>query len=183
MFNCRVSQAAKTVQQGGVIAYPTEAVWGLGCDPFNADAVNKIIKLKKRPIEKGLILVAPSVDVVRDIFQISKAEYDLMSQPVTRATTYIIDHNNNIPSFITGRHSRVAVRVSKHPIVRPLCGLLNGLLVSTSANTSGAQAARYGFQARRYFGDQVDYYLPGNVNLSARPSRIIDIKTGAILRD
>lgn len=180
--NPRLAACARALVAGEVVAYPTEAVWGLGCDPFNASAVQEILTLKQRPAEKGLILVAASIDqfdfILRDL---APEHRQLLLQKWPGPRTYLVPHLDRIPRLVSGDHASVALRVSAHPVVRALCRLTGGPIVSTSANPQGRPPARYGFQARRYFGGQV-HYAPGQVNLSAKPSQICDLITGQIIR-
>ncbi|MDI9243765.1 L-threonylcarbamoyladenylate synthase [Marinobacter sp. CHS3-4] len=180
----QLAQAAQTIRSGGVIAYPTEAVWGLGCDPWDKDAVHRILELKQRPMEKGLIVVAGSV-----------AQIDFLLRPLPEAqrqialsywpgpvTCLIPDLEQQIPQTVRGRHSSIAVRVSDHPLIKALCGAIDGPLVSTSANPAGRQPARYSWQVRRYFQNRLDRLVPGNLGGHRKPSRIIDIVSGKQLR-
>lgn len=180
--NVRLRIAARAIQTGKVVAYPTEAVWGLGCDPFNTHAVRRILSLKKRDPAKGLILVAA------DMAQLEFLLADLPAQQ--RATlaaswpgpvTWLIPHQGKLPAVVTGMHDSVAVRVSAHPVVRALCQWVGGVIVSTSANPQGLAPARWGYRARRYFGQSV-IYAPGQVDLQARPSTIRDLSSGHTLR-
>ncbi len=185
MMDCgrpRLRQAISVLRAGGVIAYPTEAVWGLGCAYDNQHGVARILQLKSRSPKKGLILVAA------DINQFDFLLEDLDPQvcgPLRASwpgpTTWLVPHRNRLPDWISGEHNTVALRVSNHPTVQALCRGFGGPLVSTSANPQGARPARFGFQARRYFGESV-FYVPGRVGASARPSQIRDLSTGAVIR-
>ena len=161
--------ARRTVFSGGVIAYPTEAVWGLGCDPWDQEAVERILELKQRPVEKGMILVASSVDQIR-----------FLLDPLTRSMQ--AEAEPQIPGWVRGKHSSIAVRVSEHPVVRALCEATGMPLVSTSCNPAGRQPARHIWQVRGYFGDQLDWIVPGALGGNRKPSRIIDIVSGQQLR-
>lgn len=177
-------RARRTLLGGGVIAYPTEAVWGLGCDPWDALAVERILELKQRPMEKGMILVAASVEQVRFLLDPLPANLQetAMSYWPGPVTCLLPDVNEQIPEWVRGRHSSIAVRVSDHPVVRSLCEAAGMPLVSTSCNPAGRQPARHSWQVRRYFGDQLDWIVPGELGGNRKPSRIIDIVTGQQLR-
>ncbi|HTN34481.1 MAG TPA: L-threonylcarbamoyladenylate synthase [Marinobacter sp.] len=177
-------RARQILQQGGVIAYPTEAVWGLGCDPWNQSAVERILALKNRPVEKGMILVASSVQQVRFLL-------DLLPEHLQRkaeshwpgpVTCLLPDINQQIPAWVRGAHSTIAVRVSDHPVVRALCIAADMPLVSTSCNPAGEEPARNIAQVSRYFENQLDWIVPGELGGNPKPSRIIDIVTGQQLR-
>ena len=189
MLTTSVVEAAQSLKQGNVLAYPTEAVWGLGCDPFNEQAFHKILNLKQRPIEKGVILLAGHIDQVRPLLQNldSKRQHQVIQswtdRSVTeRATTWLLPVNAaQIPKWITGQHSQVAVRVTTHALCMALCHAFNGFIVSTSANPAGLEPARSLQDASQYFDSKVDY-LNGDLGLSQEPSRIIDAQTGQVIR-
>nr|WP_316838583.1 L-threonylcarbamoyladenylate synthase [Pseudohalioglobus sediminis] len=179
----RLRAAASALQAGGVVACPTEAVWGLSCDPENDEAVARVLQLKGRPVEKGLILVAASVSQLG--FLISELPADqrqLLDDSWPGPNTWLVPHRNRVQPWIHGAFDTVAVRVSSHPVVRSLCRAFGGPLVSTSANPAGAQPARCGFQVLRYFGGELDGLLPGAVGAAGRPSQIRDLKTGRVIR-
>ena len=178
----KVLTAVRKIQQGQVIAYPTEAVWGLGCEPFNRHAVTKILTLKKRPVSKGLILVAS--DIEQFYFILNDLDSRLLHK--LRASwpghqTWLVPHQNRVPHWITGKFETVALRVSSHPIVQAICSQLDSPIVSTSANSAGCVAAKTSFRVRRYFGRDV-FYAPGSVGLGSKPSQISDLISGEVLR-
>lgn len=176
--------ARRTLGLGGVIAYPTEAVWGLGCDPWNQPAVERILSLKQRPQEKGLILVAASVSQVA--FLLDALPESLRSKALAYwpgpITCLLPDPAGQVPEWVRGRHSTIAVRVSDHPVVTSLCEAAGMPLVSTSCNPAGRPPARYSWQVRRYFGSGLDWVTPGSLGGNRQPSRILDIATGNWLR-
>jgi len=176
--------ARRTVFHGGVIAYPTEAVWGLGCDPWDPQAVERILELKHRPVEKGVILVASSVDQIR--FLLDPLPRSLQAEAERHwpgpVTCLLPDVEQQVPEWVRGQHHSIAVRVSDHPVVRALCETTGMPLVSTSCNPAGRQPARTIWQVRRYFGNQLDWIVPGSLGGNRKPSRIIDIVSGKQLR-
>jgi L-threonylcarbamoyladenylate synthase len=180
----QLHRARQLLQQGGVIAYPTEAVWGLGCDPWNQSAVERILTLKKRPVEKGMILVACSVQQVRFLLDLlpEKLQREAESHWPGPVTCLLPDINRQIPEWVRGDHTTIAVRVSDHPVVRALCITADMPLVSTSCNPAGQEPARDITQVSRYFEDQLDWIVPGELGGNPKPSRIIDIVTGQQLR-
>lgn len=176
-----IRHAAHHIASGGVVAYPTEGVWGLGADPRNHHAVQTILKLKRRPIGKGVILVAAAIDQFEFILRhLNATQRAVLVASWPGPNTWLVPHNDEVPYWICGDHSTVALRVSAHPVVRALCERA-GPLVSTSANPQGLPPARTAFKARCYFGDQV-FYVPGQVNQNAKPSTIRDLMTGAVVR-
>ncbi len=180
-FNTRL--AASILHDGGVVAYPTEAVWGLGCDPDNAEAVAQILRMKERDPNKGLILVAASIEQFDDYLQGLPAQYmarlvDSWPGPVT----WLVPDNGTAPDWIKGRFPSVALRVSAHTLVQDLCNAVGGPIVSTSANRSGRPALTRHWQVRRAFADAVDYCLHGPLGGADKPSEIRDLVTGQIVR-
>ena len=155
---------------------------GLGCNPWNEDAVAKVLRLKRRPAGKGLIVVASNMgqlSAVVDFSKVTRQEEITGSWP--GPVTWLVPAGSATPPWLTGQYETLAVRVSAHPVVRQLCDKA-GLLVSTSANPSGCIPARTQRRARAYFGQDVDCYLPGNVGGDSRPSTIRDALTGRVLR-
>lgn len=177
--------ASHILRQGGVIAHPTEAVWGLACDPFSESAVDYLLALKGRPVDKGLILVSSNIDHFSSLLEPLSAETKAsFTQPRLRPTTWIVpDETKIIPAWIRGSHTGVAVRVSHHPLIKELSSFFGGPIISTSANPSGKSPAMSVRDIRRYFKGRLDYVLPGVLGGASRPSQIIDLGTGKILRD
>lgn len=175
--------ARDAIAAGGVVACPTEAVWGLSCDPWDEPAVMRLLELKRRPVNKGLILVAAAESQLQFLLDyVSPGQRGQLSATWPGPATWLVPHRGVIPPWISGDHDTVAVRVSGHPVVNALCTAWGGPLVSSSANRAGAQAPKEAFQVRRYFGERLDYILSGAVGGSARPSVIRDLASGRILR-
>ena len=180
----RLEQICGVIRAGGVIAYPTEAVWGLGCDPWNADAVERLLALKQRPQHKGLILVASSpkqIDYLLDPLADELRQQALQYWPGP-VTCLLPDPLGLVPGLVRGAHSSIAVRISAHPVVRALCDAAGHPLVSTSCNPGARAPARQPWQVQRYFRDQLDLVVPGPLGGEQNPSRILDIVTGSWLR-
>lgn len=182
MNSLHLKRAIHICKEGGVIAYPTEAVFGLGCLPLNEPAVYRILKLKDRPVSKGLILVAAHIDQLNTFVDFSKVKnvddiYNSWPGPIT----WVVPARPTTPSWLTGDHETLAVRVSSHPIVRSLCEEL-GPIVSTSANPQAAEPAKTNQEVRSYFQTEVDYVIPANITNTLRPTEIRDARTGDIIR-
>lgn len=177
-------QAVAVLRAEGVIAYPTEAVWGLGCDPFSEAAFARILELKARPLRKGVILVAASLEQVQPLLDpLPQALADQARAVWPGPVTCVLpDPLKQVPSWIRGAHGGVAVRVSAHPLVQALCTAFGGPLVSTSCNPTGRAPARRAWQVRQYFGEALDGILPGALGGQRRPTRIIDLQTQTLLR-
>lgn len=174
--------AARLLQEGGVVAYPTEGVWGLGCDPFNEAAVRRVLDLKQRPEAKGLIIIAASIDQVAGwLTGLTAAQRAACEATWPGPYTWVVP-DTRAPEWLRGRHASIAVRVSAHPGVQALCRTFGGALVSTSANRSGRPPAPGPLALRREFGRGLDYILPGRLGGDGKPSEIRDAVTGIVLR-
>lgn len=174
--------AARLLQGGGVVAYPTEGVWGLGCDPMNEAAVRRLLDLKQRPEAKGLIIIAASLAQVGQWLQgLDAAQHAACAATWPGPYTWVVPAAA-APAWLRGRHDSVAVRVTAHPGVQALCNAFGGALVSTSANISGKPPARDALQLRQQFGRALDYILPGRLGGDGKPSEIRDARTGIVLR-
>lgn len=181
LLSLRSARAA--LYDEGVIACPTEAVWGLSCDPDSATAVARLLALKGRPVHKGLILVAASMSQLDFLLaDLPGEQRDSLAASWPGPATWLVPHQGRVQPWIHGEHDTVAVRVSDHPVVRALCLAWGGPLVSTSANPAGCQPPRAAFQVRRYFGEQLDYLVPGAVGDAGRPSVIRDLASGRVIR-
>ncbi len=181
-----LAAAVDRLRAGGVIAYPTEGVWGVGCDPFDEAAVHRLLAIKARPVEKGMILIAGDEAQLDEVVDWARLPAD--RAVAVRATwpgphTWIVPALPQVPRWITGSHDSVAVRVSAHPAVVALCAAFGGPLVSTSANFAGEPAVR----AREALDPQLlarlDGVLAGETGGLDRPTPIRDARTGASLRD
>ena len=175
--------AAETVRRGGVIAYPTEAVYGLGCDPLEHMAVRRILALKQRDAAKGLILIASDMAQLAPFMApLPPAVSAKLAASWPGPVTWVVPAAPALPSWLSGGRSTLAVRVSAHPVVSALCDALGMAIVSTSANRSGQPAARTALAVRMQLGDGLDYILPGAVGGLNKPTEIREALTGKVLR-
>lgn len=175
-------QAATLIRAGGVVAYPTEAVYGLGCDPLNYPAVLRLLAIKQRPEDKGLILLASDAEQLRPWVNLDEDGWQKMRASWPGPVTFLVPPSPLVPNWITGRFEQVAVRVSGHPLARDLARLAGTPIVSTSANLTGRPSAKNRFQVGRQLGDEVDFIVTGQCNLADRPSSIVDLETGKVIR-
>lgn len=177
--------AVAALRAGGVIAYPTEAVWGLGCDPGHQMAVQALLRLKQRPVEKGMILVAADLQQLQgwaslDLLPDARQRAVLASWP--GANTWILPAGPRAPKWVTGDHSGLAVRISAHPLVAALCRAWGGPLVSTSANLAGEPPARTREELDPRLLSMLDGVLAGETGGLAQPTPIRDALSGDVLR-
>lgn len=175
--------ACRALHAGGVVAYPTEAVWGLGCEPRNRHACLKLLHLKQRDWRKGMILIAADFEQLRPYVA---ALDDKTLAPALRTwpgpATWLLPASEETPEWVRGDSDRIAVRVTNHPIARELCLRYGGALVSTSANRAGEPPAMNVAQVRLHLGSQLDGVLPGELGRLDRPTPIRDLLTGTLLR-
>ncbi len=175
--------AARVLRAGGLIAYPTEAVFGLGCDPANAAAVLRLLELKGRPMEKGLILIAAAFEDLAPLLEpLPAAVQEKLDKSWPGPVTWLVPARPLTPEWLRGSHTSLAVRVTAHGPAAALCRAFGGPIVSTSANPAGRRPARTALQVRRLFGNAVDYVLAGEVGPFARPSDIRDAITDRVIR-
>ena len=201
-----ISQAAQSLKEGQLLAYPTESVWGIGCDPYDKAAVQRILDIKQRPQAKGMIVVTDSAERLTPLLS---SLTDEQRAPILKSWQADSGHNNDddlqykqahtwllpiprtlittIPAWVTGQYQTVAVRVIAHPVIRQLCEQLVsannpfGLLVSTSCNPSGQSPAVTFNDAYAYFSEHISYLRAETLGYTL-PSQIRDATTGLIIR-
>jgi L-threonylcarbamoyladenylate synthase len=166
---------------GGVIAYPTEGVFGLGCLPDDIDAVARILRIKERSPQKGLILIAARPGQFDD--WIDPAMHSALPEPDPKQpVTWIVRPAVQVPAIVTGNNPGLAVRITTNPTAAAICDAVDMPIVSTSANVAGRPVARNTFVLRRNFGRLVDYVVPGECGPASGPSEIRELETGKVLR-
>lgn len=176
------SLAAIAIQRGEVIAYPTEAVYGLGCDPFNEAAVQHLLAIKERPIEKSLILVASDWEQVKQLTQpISETVLNKIFTTWPGPHTWVFPASAIAPHWITGNFSSIAIRISAHPTIQALCQIV-GPIVSTSANMSNAPACRDADAVQEILGHKIALLLLGATSGLSQPTIIRDAITEQVIR-
>lgn len=183
MNNQRLRAVARKIQSGGIVAYPTEAVYGLGCDPRNEQAVRRLLALKRRSIHKGLILIAADFAQLAPFLQpLSRADQAQIAATWPGPYTWLIPARADTPRWLRGRHDTQAVRVTAHPLAAALCWACGHALVSTSANFSGRPPARTALAVRRQLGRNIDALLPGPTGSAMKPTEIRDLRSGHPVR-
>ena len=188
----KLARAVAVLRAGGVVAYPTEAVYGIGCDPWCEAALGRIAAIKRRPPVKGFILIGAECGqfepfVRPDWMEWIERRLGGAPRPSDPPVTWLVPARARVPGAVTGRRSgpgaRVAVRVTAHPIAAGLCRGFGGAVVSTSANTAAAPPARSALDARRRLGRHLDLVVPGPTGGHLRPSAVRDAETGRTLRE
>ena len=177
-------KAAAILKRGGVIAYPTEGVWGLGCDPFNSSAVNRILEIKSRPPHKGLIVVSSEMAHFADFLKGAGTEgIEKIRQSKGRGISWLIANNGLALDLVSGGQSTLAIRLSDHPSIAGICSAFGAAMVSTSANPSAEPPALNAEQVHGYFAERIDYVVPGDLGGQNGPSEIRHIGTGEVMRE
>lgn len=183
-----LSNAVKALQLGGVIAYPTEYCFGLGCDPQNIKAIEKLLKIKQRQKEQGVILIAANIEQVTDYAKLDVIpNFDSIKESWPGPNTWILPAQESVSNWVKGRHSSIAMRISAYDFCQQLCDEFGGAIVSTSANRHGQASKLDAHSVKLEFGDAVDYVcdIPIQFESSAdtpKASTIRDAMTGEILR-
>ena len=178
-----LAPALSALRNGGVIASPTEAVWGLSCDPENDEALAHLMRMKERDPAKGVILVAANIEQFQPwLSQLPLAMHAPLATSWPGPNTWLVPDFGRSHGLVRGAHDRVALRVTDHPVMKALCEAFGGPLVSTSANRSGEPPAMDAADIRAIFGDDVAHVVEGALGGNAKPSTIRDLATGKIMR-
>lgn len=173
---------AAYIRRGGIVAYPTESCYGLGCDPRNPQALKRLIRIKGRSAAKGMLLIADHFKRLRPFVQPpSPANLSYMKRTWPGPVTWVVPASSFCLPLLTGGRSTIAIRVTAHPDAARLCRSLGMALVSTSANKSGHKPAKTAAECRRIFGGQVRV-IEGRIGQRRRPSTLIDLATRTVLR-
>lgn len=178
-----IDQAVHCLTSGDVIAYPTEAVWGLGCDPLNENAVLKLLQLKRREVEAGVLLVASDFSQLQPyVGELPGGLTANLQASWPGPVNWILPTSEHCPRWIHGSHSGVGVRVSAHPVIHELCKAFGGPLVSTSANQRGEPPAMTAEEASLVLNGKADFIVPGELGGRKNPCEIRSGFNGEILR-
>jgi L-threonylcarbamoyladenylate synthase len=179
-----IEAAVVALRKGGVVAYPTEAVWGLGCDPANAIAVDRLFRLKRRPSATGVLLIGAEYS------HLSAYIGDCPDEAIQRAqatwpgpNTWVFPRASSVPEWIAGAHAGIALRLTAHPVARALCLAFGSAIVSTSANRHGEMPALTAAEVQRAFAGELDAVVDGELGGLERPTRIRDAISGEIVRN
>lgn len=179
----RIQQAVRALRAGSVIAYPTEAVWGLGCDPNQEEAVQNLLQMKVRDWRKGVILIAASIEQCEPyLTQVSASQRATMAATWPGPHTWLVPNNGAASDWVTGGQATLALRVSNHPVVQALCTAFGGPIVSTSCNRAAEEPARSRRQVLEYFHRQLGCVVTGQLGGQKNPTQIRNVVTGELCR-
>ncbi len=183
MNKLHINNAAEVLHLGGVIAYPTESVYGLGCDPQNDSAVIKLLKIKKRSLKRGLILIAENIEQLSPyIGKLDKDQLAKVNNTWPGPTTWLLPPGEQSTILLRGTHTLQAMRVSNHPMVKKLCDAFGGAIVSTSANITRHPSAKTKIHVHQQLGKKLDYILAGDVGGLQKPCEIRSVLDDSIIR-
>lgn len=178
-----IESAAAIIQSGGILVYPTEGVYGIGCDYRNQTAVLKLLHLKQRSVKQGLVLIASHIEHILPLIQPTEREHLARALKTWPGhATWVFPKSELAPQWITGDHESIAVRVSDHPTVKRLCDTLGQALVSTSANLSGQNTPTSCQALQKLWEQEVNYYLDLPLGGAKQPSTISMAADGQQLR-
>ena len=184
-MEAKVSTELLALQRGGIVVYPTEAVWGIGCDPRNEHAVMSLLRAKQRPVEKGLILIASEYSQLIPYInesRIPQERKDEIFKSWPGPYTWLLPVADDTPTWITGGSKLVAVRVTNHPTVIRMCNEFGGAIISTSANVTGTPTEHLLENVKQVFGNQVDAYVDEALGGNTQASIITNSLTGEVIR-
>lgn len=175
--------AAIAVKNGEIIAYPTEAVFGLGCDPDNQTSLSQLLEIKSRDANKGLILVASNWEQLEPFVYIDNPEILARAQSSWPGpVTWIMPASKRCSANLTGGRDGIAVRISAHEVVQDLCNHCGHALVSTSANISGQLPLQTADDIMKIFDTRIKGVVKGKLGGLESATSIFDASTGAQLR-
>lgn len=176
-------RALKAIHEGYLIAYPTEGVYGLGCDPTNPHAIQSLLNLKKRTQAKGLVIVSDRLDRVFPWIQpLSPLMVNRVLPTWPGPTTWLLPATKTVTPLLRGDSGALAVRITAHPLTRRLCEQARTALVSTSANISGQQPYTKAEDVKTALGHGLHFVLPGPLGFLSGPTEIRDGLTGQRIR-
>ena len=167
----------------GVIAHPTDTIYGLGCLANNLNAIQKMINLKKRDEKKGFILLASDVSYLMPYIDLNEDSelFKKLTKTNKKPITYLVPRSEKTPDLIFGDNDLLAVRLTTDPLITYFCENTKSALISSSANIQGEQVASSLHELNSYFNDDLEFALPPN-KYNSEPSRIINIHTGEQIR-
>ena len=183
MTGWRYRRAVLALRAGGIVAYPTEAVYGIGCDPWDRAAVVRVFAVKHRPGRKRCIVMAAHPSQLGRLVDIHARQFTrFASRYWPGPVTLVAPACDRAPEWLVDADGTVATRVTDHPVAGGLCASFRGPLISTSANRAGRPPLRDVFSVRAAFGTEIDWYVPGRVGGLDSPTRIIDVRDGRMIR-
>jgi len=170
-----IREASKVVKNGGLVVYPTDTVYGLGCDPFNIRAVERVFKVKGERKEKPLPILASDIKLIEKIAYINEKARKIAEKHWPGPITLVVPKKPVLPNVVTCGLASVGVRIPNHTVAIQLINLCDGLLVGTSANKTGKKSPKTAQEANKQLGELVDIVLDGGPTPLGQESSIIDL--------
>ena len=178
-----LNRFAHAVSHGAVFGYPTDTIWGFGCHPLIESSVARILRIKRRSPDKGLILLSSKVDYCMNYVGLDSEQLEPVQRATDHPTTWLVPASEECPSWIRGAYPTVAIRITNHPLLEFLCARLRAPIVSTSANRSGKSCVRNSVQMRKQFGNELDFIVSGFDTGGNRPSEIKSLLDRTTIRN
>lgn len=178
-----LAAAISALRAGQCIAYPTEGVYGIGCDALDDNAIRTLLELKQRPENKGLIVIGASLQQLEPLLHpLTREQRSTLEATWPGPVTWVVPAAADVSRLLTGGRPNIAVRVPDHELARQLCQQFRAPLVSTSANRSGREPARDPEGVASQFGEDLGYLLEGSLGGHPGPTELRDLQTGRVLR-
>jgi len=180
-----IFSGVNAIREGKVIVYPTESVYGFGCDPMQPQAIEKIIALKKRPSHKGFILIISHIsqlDLYLDKDKVTERNWGVVEKSWPGPVTWILPAKKDVNDFLLGPNQTIAIRMTAHPISKALCDEMNGAIVSTSVNRSEQAPIKQPEIIQSQFSGNISGIVAGDLGTQSKPSWVIDFATQSVLR-
>ncbi|MGI9319204.1 MAG: L-threonylcarbamoyladenylate synthase [bacterium] len=183
MVSDQITTAAKVIKHGGVVAYPTESCFGLGCAAGNTLGIKRILTLKKRSRDKGLILISDCfARLTHYIEPLPLEKLEIMLESWPGPVTWLCPAKPSTSPWLTGKFNTLAIRVTAHPTAARLCRAAGAALVSTSANIATRPSIRHSEMVKKVFQNKLDYVVEGSIGSRCKPSCIVDALSGEVIR-
>ena len=173
-----ISKVVQILKSGGVVAYPTDTIYGIGCDIFNKRAMEKIYRIKGRDKKKPMSFVCSDLSHISQFAKVSNYAYRIMKRLLPGPYTFVLEASSAVPRIVSTKRKTVGIRIPDSEIALSIVRDLGNPIISTSANMSGENIISDPFQIEDLFGSQLDAVIDGG-NLSGDPSTVIDLSGDA----
>lgn len=169
-----IEKAVEILKRGGIICYPTDTVYGMGCDIFNQKAVKRLHQIKGRPKQKPFSFMCCDLKDVSTYCALSNEAYRVMKKNLPGAYTFVLPTMKIVPKIMTTKQKTVGIRVPDNPICQMLVELLGNPIVTTTAAIDGEEMPVSSFEVEQLFGNQVDEIIDGG-EVFPQPSSVISL--------
>jgi len=177
-----LNRLSRAISRGAVFGYPTDTIWGFGCHPLLEESVGRILEIKHRSVDKGLILLSSRLEYCADFIDLAPQQSKIIRLPCEQPTSWLVPVSEFCPAWIRGKFPTVAIRITNHPLLQTLCDALQSPVVSTSANRAGRAPVRNALQMHKQFAAELDAIVTGFDAGSGRPSEIRFLHDGTSVR-